>query len=125
MPLLGLHGDQQVFSKGDAEIGVPGGVDRLFDPRIAKVAREEVLDLPEAVVDILAWSLEEHLDRAVGEVPDEARDIVLLGDLAGRIVKTHALHVAPEDDVLGRLLHACSGPRIRWIGLGDAPPVSS
>lgn len=72
---------------------------------IANVAHEGLLDLLEAVVDVLCRALDKHLDCAVGQIPHEARGAILLGDLLGRVAKAYALNLTAEDDVFRRLIH--------------------
>lgn len=93
------------LSKRNPEVAVPSVGWGLLDAGITNVAGKGVMNLLDAVVNVLGWPLDKHLDRSVGQISHEAGYVVAPRDIVGRVPKSHALNVPFEDDMPGCLTH--------------------
>ncbi len=71
---------------------------------------EGLVDVGDAVFDVLGIALGEHLDRAVVEVADKPGELVTVGDSVCGEAKAHTLNAADEDYLFGNhcLAHCIS-----------------
>ncbi len=77
----------------------------LFDCSFGNVAREGFIDVADAVCNVVRVSLCEHFDGSVGQIPDKAGQLVLVGYIKSRKAKADTLYAARKNYMFGYLTH--------------------
>jgi len=98
------------------------GVERnFFGLGFSDIIANLLLDLADAIVNIVRGALNNHLDCAVSEVADRARQLMAIGRIENRKSKTNTLDIAEKNYMFGNLTHydRYTNPRKLFLQAGN------